>query len=86
MKNDEESKKSKAFYASKDFYTRFAIYSGAGIQLVFTVFLFAELGSYLDTRFHSNTRYTLLCLIGGLLLGFYIFLKALLWKNRENKD
>lgn len=86
MKNDEPSKKAKAFYASRDFYIGFAVYSGAGFQLVFTLFLFAKLGSYLDEHYQTNTRYTLICLIVGLSVGFYLFLRTLLWKNRANKD
>ena len=61
---------------------KFIALTGIGLQMGITIYLAAELGKWLDSKFTENKTYTIICTLAGITLSFYSMLRQL--KNIDN--
>ena len=55
-----------------------AVLSGVAIQMGVTIYLFAQLGKWIDTNYNNGEKlYIIFCTLFGVAVSFYVLLKQL---------
>ncbi len=60
-------------------------YLGLGVQLAATIVVMVYLGDWLDAKYGTAPRYTLICAIFGIFAGMYNLIKIVLGLEKKNK-
>ncbi|NUN10120.1 MAG: AtpZ/AtpI family protein [Ignavibacteriaceae bacterium] len=60
-------------------------YLGLGVQLAATIIIMVYIGDWLDTKYNTSPRYTLICAIFGIFAGMYNLIKIVLGLEKRNK-
>lgn len=57
-----------------------------GLQLAIPIFAGVLIGNWLDGKYDSGVKWTLILSLSGVVVGFYTFLKTIIKSNNNKKN
>jgi F0F1-type ATP synthase assembly protein I len=67
-------------------YSKYAKYSGLGIQMGVIIAGFTWLGTFLDTKYNTNPLWTVVLSLSGVFIGLYLIIREVIKMNKDDDN